>query len=160
MYIFLYLFLFILSIILKITLAPLFAIKDITPDLILILVIYIAYQKGRIWGVISGCLAGLCFDLLGTGLLGLSSLTKSIAAFTAGYFVSDQMERQFGVFVGLSFIVVFIHDFLYFLIAFLGTDIGFWNTLFKHIFPTTIYTVVFMIIIHLLKPKKQREGIV
>ncbi len=153
MYIFLYLFLLIISILLQLTIAPLFSIKTISPDFILILVIFIAFQKGRIWGVVVGCIAGLLFDIFGTGFIGLSSLTKSIAAYAAGFMVREQLERQFGRIIGLLLIVILIHDLIYFSVISLGTNIGFWNNIFKHVFPTTIYTFIFMIIIHLLKPK-------
>lgn len=148
-----YILFFIIAIILQLTIVPLFSIKEITPDLVLIVVFSVSFQTGKVWGVIAGFIAGLVFDLFGTGFVGLSSLANSISAFVAGFWGSEQLERRIEVIFGLLLVAIFIHDFLYFAILRIGTSLGFWNTLFKNIIPHTIYTLVFMVMIHLVFPK-------
>lgn len=148
-----YIAFFILSIILQITIIPLFSIKGISPDLILILVISVSIQRGKFWGVVAGFSTGLVFDAFGTALVGLSSLANSISAFVAGFLLGEQLEQRFGVIVGLILVSLLIHDFLYYTILSIGISIGFWVTLFKHVVPQSFYTLIFMVIIHMVLPR-------
>jgi len=149
----LYIAFFILCIILQITIIPLFSIKGISPDLIIILVISVSIQRGKFWGVVAGFSTGLVFDAFGTALVGLSSLANSISAFVAGFLLGEQVEQRFGVIVGLILVSLLIHDFLYYTILSIGTSIGFWVTLFKHVVPQSFYTLIFMVIIHMVLPR-------
>ncbi|MCH8871783.1 rod shape-determining protein MreD [candidate division KSB1 bacterium] len=148
-----YIAFFFLCIILQITIIPLFSINCISPDLILILVISVSIQKGKFWGVIAGFSAGLIFDAFGTAFVGLSSFVNSISAFVAGFLLGEQLEQRFGVIVGLILVSLLIHDFLYYVILSIGTSIGFWVTLFKHVVPQSFYTLIFMVIIHMVLPR-------
>ncbi|NIR51177.1 rod shape-determining protein MreD [candidate division KSB1 bacterium] len=143
----------ILAVVLQKTFAPLFSIKSITPDLVLIGVMAISLQHGRVWGVLIGFSAGLLFDILGTEFVGLSSLSKSVAAYLAGFFGAERLERRSGGIIGFLFLVLFAHDCMYYSILSIGTPAGFWSTLFKQALPTAIYTLVFMIMIDLVWPK-------
>ncbi len=149
----LHLVLFAVSVLLQVTVAPLFSIREVAPDFILITVIAISLQKGKIWGIIAGFVGGLLLDSFGAGMIGLSSLTKTIAAFTAGVFVGERLERSFGTIAGFLVIVLLIHDAMYFIIAAIGTAISFWSALFKYALPTTLYTLTFMVMAHLLWPR-------
>ena len=148
-----YIAFFFLCIILQITIIPLFSINCISPDLILILVISVSIQKGKFWGVIAGFSAGLIFDAFGTAFVGLSSFVNSISAFVAGFLLGEQLEQRFGVIVGLILVSLLIHDFLYYTILSIGISIGFWVTLFKHVVPQSFYTLIFMVIVHMVLPR-------
>ena len=148
-----YIAFFILSIVLQSTVIPLFSIKGISPDLILILVISVSIQRGKFWGVVAGFSAGLVFDAFGTAFAGLSSLANSISAFVAGFLLGEQLEQRFGVIVGLILVSLLIHDFIYYTILSIGISIGFWVTLFKHVVPQSFYTLIFMVIIHMVLPR-------
>lgn len=148
-----HLLMFVFSIVLQLTIAPLFSIKDIMPDFVLIMVIAIALQKGRTWGILAGCAAGLLVDSFGTGLLGLSSLTKSITAFLAGFIGGERLERRFVSIVGFLLLLLFTHDVMYFIIVSIGTSISFGNTVWRFALPTTLYTLTFMTMINLAWPR-------
>ncbi len=148
-----YIAFFILSIILQITIIPLFSIKGISPDLILILVISVSIQRGKFWGVVAGFSAGLVFDAFSTAPIGLSSFVNSISAFVAGFLLGEQLEQRFVVIVGLILVSLLIHDFLYYTILSIGTSIGFWVTLITHVVPQSFYTLIFMVIIHMVLPR-------
>ena len=149
----LYIAFFILCIILQITIIPLFSIKGISPDLIIILVISVSIQRGKFWGVVAGFSVGLVFDAFGTAFIGLSSFVNSISAFVAGFLLGEQLEQRFGVILGLILVSLLIHDFLYYTILSIGISIGFWATLFKHVVPQSFYTLIFMVIIHMIMPR-------
>jgi rod shape-determining protein MreD len=148
-----HLLLFAISILLQLSVAPLFSIKDITPDFILIVVVAIALQRGRMWGIIVACLAGLLFDVFGSGFVGLSSLAKTITAFLAGFIGGERLERRFLSIVGFLFLLLLVHDSLYFTILSIGTSIGFWSTILRFALPTTVYTLTFMTMINLVWPR-------
>lgn len=152
MHILSYIVLFVVAVLLQLKVVPLFSIKSITPDLILILVIAVAFRHGKIAGVVCGFLAGLFYDLFGTGLVGVSSLANSIAAFIAGAWSGEHLQRRFGIILGQLSVIVLAHDLVYFSILTIDTSIGFWNTLFVRIVPHTCYTLVFMAIISMTFP--------
>lgn len=149
----LYILLFLAALLLQLTVIPLFSINGVTPDIILILVIAVSLQKGRTWGVVAGFLAGVLYDILGTGFVGVSSFANAVSAYVAGFFGGEQLERGFLVVTLLLFFSLFVHDMLYFLILSIGSSVGFFQILLRQILPQTIYTSTFMIILHLLSPR-------
>lgn len=143
--------LLVVAVVLQLRLLPLFSIKGIIPDLILILVVMITFQRGRMWGIIGGFLAGFVFDLWGTGILGLSSLTYPLSAFVAGLW-REQPDRRLSTIIGPLFLTLLVHDLIYYLILRVGTFVGFWKTLIAVAIPTSIYTLVFLSIVYLAVP--------
>lgn len=55
-------------------------------DLILVAVVYVALTSGPVGGMVAGSLAGLIQDSLGTGIVGVGGLAKSVVGFFAGVF--------------------------------------------------------------------------
>jgi rod shape-determining protein MreD len=143
---------FSIGILLQLSVVPFFGIKEITPDLLLIIIIGFSVQYGRIWGITAGFFSGLLFDFLSTGLIGVSSMAGSVAAFMAGGINIQEMDRRFVVFSGLIFITIFTHDLIYFVILLLGTGMSFWNILFTRVIPHSLYSLLFILIFHLVIP--------
>ena len=148
-----YSLLFVIAIILQLTIMPLFAIKTIVPDLILIIVLSATMQHGRIFGIVYGFAAGVIFDAFGTGLVGLSSLSNVAAAYIVGILADEKLERRFAIVNGVLLTALLCHDILYFSVLVLGTDISFWNTILRYVFPHTFYTLVFFLIVYLALPR-------
>lgn len=146
-------FLLFFSLIFQFTVIPLFSIKGITPNLVIIVVISIAFRYGQLWGVIAGFFSGLIFDMFGTGFVGISSLAYSICAYGVGFLASEQLQRRFSIIIGLLFVALVVQDILYFFVISVGTSISFWETLIEQAIPHSLYTLVFIVIIHLLMPK-------
>lgn len=147
-----YVIIFIISFLLQLTIVPLFSIHDITPDIILIIVVSVAIRRGQLWGVLGGCILGLFWDIFGTEFVGLSSLSKSIAGFMAGFFGRERIEKRFGVLLGLLFFTMLIHDFVYFSVLSIGLSISLWKILIRYVFPSTLYTLIIALMIHLIWP--------
>ena len=72
-------------------LVPYLAIGTIVPDLVLIWIVYLAITRGHIAATTAGFFLGLTMDILAgdDGMLGLSSFTKTLAGFLAGYTFSE-----------------------------------------------------------------------
>ncbi|MFH1238670.1 MAG: rod shape-determining protein MreD [bacterium] len=66
------------ALILETTVFNYLAIGGVKPDLLLIVVIYLALNKGALTGEISGFIAGFLQDVFSGGLIGLNALVKTI----------------------------------------------------------------------------------
>jgi rod shape-determining protein MreD len=129
------------------------SIRGIAPDLLLIYLVYLAVKEGQMYTLPWGFLLGLVLDLTTGTVIGLSALSKTVAAFTAGYFYS---ENKIGMILGtyrfLLYVLVtaFVHNAIYFAVFTLGSDIGFFGAVFgvglaSALFTTTIAIVPMLV---------------
>lgn len=149
---FIYIFLLAASILLQLTFIPFFSIHGATPNLILIMVIIVSIREGRTWGVISGFIVGFCFDFFGTGFVGVSSLANSVAAFSAGFLRTTQFEKRLVTLYSILMGTVVLHDVLYLTLQRLGSYTNYWSLLFLDVLPQSLYSLLFIAMIHLLFP--------
>ncbi len=152
MLIILYVVLFTLSIVVQLKVVPLFSVAGITPNLVLILVISVAFRAGKIVGVGAGFVAGVVIDAFSSGLFGISSLANVLCAFVAGSWPPEQIRRP-AVVSGQLLSATLIHDLVYFWFLTIGTSFGPWHVLFNTVLPHTLYTMVFMAIAYMMLPK-------
>lgn len=67
----------------------------VLPDLILILVVYIALHNGTITGITAGFLSGLIFDFLSLAPMGLHSFVFTVLGFLYGLLYRKYNVRRF-----------------------------------------------------------------
>jgi rod shape-determining protein MreD len=72
-------------------------------DLVLVVVVYVALTIGPVPGMLAGSVAGIIQDALGTGVIGIGGLAKSIVGFAAGV-----IGQQFIVTAALPRFVMFV----------------------------------------------------
>ena len=109
------------------------SLRGIAPDLLLIFIAYLAVREGQMYALPWGFALGLVLDLTSGTVVGLSALSKSVAAFTAGYFYSDNMvSMTLSTYRFLIVVLVsaFVHNAVYFTVFTLGSDIGFLGAVF------------------------------
>jgi rod shape-determining protein MreD len=120
----------------------------ITPDVVLIGLVYVGIKRGKITGSISGFLSGLVLDIFSFSFIGLMAFTKTIAGFITGFFHDDtKMERYLNSYIFI-FIVIFcslINNTVYFMFYFQGTNLMPIDILLRYIVPTTVYTALFSV---------------
>ena len=148
-----YLFAAVLIILFQTTFAELVSVHGIKPDIVLLYLVYIALAEKRTGATLAGFLLGLLEDFTGTGLLGLSALTKSIAAFVAGSF---RGRRDFRNFYEPSIVIAaasLIQNVLAYSILSIGSPLGFWRAIFKLALPSTLYTIAFGLIMCAVMPR-------
>ncbi len=107
----------ILILFLHLLIVPLIAIEKIPPDLMLILVVYIALKNGQIAGSVAGFLAGLLIDFLVDFTPGISALSKTISGFVAGYFYDEkkvEINTETLRFPGIVLFCSVINNLIYF----------------------------------------------
>jgi rod shape-determining protein MreD len=131
---------------LQASLVDMLSLKGIAPDLLLIFIVYLAVREGQMYVLPWGFALGLILDLSTGTVIGLSALSKSAAAFTAGYFYSDNMismTLSTYRFLLLVFLTAVVHNVIYFSIFTMGSEIGFFNAVFglglaSALFTTTV----------------------
>ena len=140
-----YIFISVLLIIAQTKLMRFISLEGITPDLLVIWVVYITVQRGQMSGTIWGFAIGLFYDLSVGNFIGLSAFSKTIAGFTAGYFYDEQRTSMtLGTyrFLIVILIVSFIHNIFYFIIYTRGTETGILGAVLEVGLATTCYTAV------------------
>jgi len=79
--------------IIQTTVIPFISINGITPDLIIIMLVFYSMRNGQVYGTVLGFFYGFLFDLITGSLLGSTMLSKTIAGFIAGYY-SNENKRE------------------------------------------------------------------
>lgn len=116
---------------------------QITPDIILIGIVYLGIKKGKIPGSVGGFVAGLIFDLFSFSFLGLTALSKATSGFISGFFNRENKVDKYTetfIFIFIVFFSSLINNFLYFSIYFQGTSLNFIEIVIRYIIPSAIYT--------------------
>lgn len=146
--------LFIVLIIVQVTFLSLISISkyNITPDFVIIFVIYLGYTRGHIAGMVAGFVSGLVLDILSGSFIGLSALSYCIAGFAAGYFNRQLTEKSAkrSSMIGIIFICTLIAYSIFFAVYFQGSQISFVEIFLKYVITTTFYTSVFGFIFTLI----------
>ena len=130
---------------------------EITPDIVLIGLVYISIRTGKISGTICGFAAGLIMDVLSFSFLGLMALSKCVAGFAAGYFKREnKVERYLKsyIFTLIVFLCSLINNIIYFTIYFQGTTLTFPDIIIRYVVPTAVYTAFVSILPVVLLRKK------
>ncbi|KAB2893186.1 MAG: rod shape-determining protein MreD [Candidatus Kapaibacterium sp.] len=117
----------------------------VTPDLLMILVVWIALEEGQFTATIAGFAIGLLYDAAGADVLGSNALAKTAAGFAAGYFYRPGMGRTtIGSyrFLLIVFAAGLVHNLLYFTLYVQPMQVSFWQFVITFGFATTFYTTV------------------
>ncbi len=142
----------------NIVLLDFIAVGSLTPDFILILVVWIAVTEGQFIGIFAGFLCGLLFDFITHDVIGTNALAKTMAAFVAGWFYKEN-KADFTIgsyrFLVIVFIGSLVHNFIYFFFYIKSTEISFFPFFMKYGLATSLYTTVFAIFPMLLKIPKR-----
>jgi rod shape-determining protein MreD len=92
-----------LALALQTTLGRFLVRGDVSVDLVLVAVIYVALTRGPVGGMVAGSVAGLLQDSLAAPVVGIGGLAKAIVGFFAGAFA-----QQFIVTALLPRLVMFV----------------------------------------------------
>lgn len=121
---------------------------QITPDLVIIGIVYIGIREGKIPGTAAGFLAGLVLDLFSFSFVGLMALSKCTAGFFAGYFNDEnKIDRYLNSYPFIIIVVIasLFNNIIYFTVYFQGTNLSFTDVLLRYVVPTAVYTAIFSV---------------
>ncbi len=132
----------ILCFLLQSTVMPALSLAGVVPDLLLILVITVAYTRGRVAGMLTGFAAGLLTDVCFNDMVGLCALFYLCIGYAAGYAQKIYEERDYTLPLLMMAAGEFLYSFAYYVAYFLlrsRTEFGYY---FVHlILPRMVYTV-------------------
>lgn len=123
-------------------------VGGITPDLLLILTVWIALREGRFIGMISGFSIGYVFDLISLDTPGTNALAKLIVAFIAGSLYKEGKENLIlGSFRFLiyTFACALINNMIYYTLRIKIVDFNFQNFILNYAIAFSLYTTVLAI---------------
>ena len=121
----------------------------IAPDLLLILVVSFAFQRGARQGALMGFLTGLLSDLATGTFFGIHILTKMIIGFSCGLFSKNVFKEQMFLPLVSVLIATAADDAVTLLFMFL---LGYRPDILSHVhqllLPTLFFNVVFALPVH------------
>jgi rod shape-determining protein MreD len=136
------------------------AVENITPDLLVVMVVYIALREGQFAGELFGFSLGLLFDLISSDIIGTNALSKLLAAFVAGYFFSEDRDIQESIgnvrFLGIVALAALVHNIVYYFFYIQPTDLSFTHFFLRSGIAATLYTTVIAVVVMLVAARKQR----
>jgi rod shape-determining protein MreD len=96
----------VVALVLQTTLARFVAGWPISVDAVLVAVVYMGLTSGPVSGLVAGTVGGLMQDALGSGIIGVGGLAKTVVGFAAGtlgtQFIVTQAVPRFVVFFGAT----------------------------------------------------------
>lgn len=134
------------------------SINLVSPQLVVLLVVYMTLREGQLFGMGGGFVVGLLHDLLATHFLGFTSLIGVIAGFIAGFFYKEsnvELAAKTFNFAWISAITLFISELAALPIIAAG-ELNYFYVFLKFTLGTTIYTSVFAMIVVFVNGKKRR----
>ncbi len=91
-------------------------IADIVPDLVLLVVVFIALTSGHLQATLFGFAIGLCQDTFAPSELGLNALINAVIGFGVGVtragFVADAIQVR----VAILTVAILVHDLAYYML--------------------------------------------
>jgi rod shape-determining protein MreD len=94
------------------------SLGNISPDLLIILCVWISLSEGRLVGIFAGFIIGLFYDFMSQDIIGSNALVKTIVAFIAGFFYveekTDQIIKSY-MFLVIIILAALVHNLIYYL---------------------------------------------
>ena len=119
-----------------------FALFDVRPDLVLLILVYVALSGGHIEGTLLGFFAGFLQDVYAPGHFGLNALAKSIVGFTVGYGHGSIVIENILTRGLILFGAAFGHDVFYFVFYHRGDWGSVLFSILRYGLPTALYTML------------------
>lgn len=135
------------------------AVGGITPDLLLILCVWIALVEGPMPALFAGFLIGLLFDVVSADVIGTNALAKTVAVFVAGWFYREgTLEHKIGRFRFLLvvFLASLFHNMVYFFFYIKLSEISYFSFFFKYGVAISSFTTVFAIFAMLFRLSRRQ----
>jgi rod shape-determining protein MreD len=152
--------LFIPLALLQLTVVPFISYQNISPDLLIILIVYYTLLNGQLFGTILGFLLGILFDLVSGGLLGSSAFAYTLAAFIAGYFYNEKKINSNLNTLNFSFIILLsatIEIFIISILTLTRTNLSIVYLVFNGGIIPGFYTAFLSLFLLVFKPKRRIE---
>ena len=139
----------IVAAVLQVGIAPHVAIGGVVPNLLLLVVITLAMIEGPRSGATAGFVAGLLFDLLGTGPIGPMAMVLAMTGHLAGSLSANMFAEGWLMPLTVVFVASVGAEFVYaILLAVLGEGGSLGATLWTISLPGALYDAVLALLIY------------
>jgi len=146
------------AVILQLALAPHITVAKVVPNFVLLVVITVALLQGQRTGIIVGFLAGLTFDLIGTGPIGLAAFVYCMVGYITGSLHENMFAEGWRLPVTVVLFANLFAEGLYTLVlGLMGEDLSLLSALGKVIIPSSIYNGVLAVIFYSLLARILRQ---
>lgn len=147
-----------LALLLQITVLEMLRIGGVMPDLVLMLVVFAAFLRGKTEGAFWGFVAGLMKDVAAGSFFGLNALSLM----TAGYLVGLAERRLYKDSIPVAMFVTWLAAVVsqlvhYLLLLYLGVDIPA-GTAMRVIFSGALYTAILVPLFYRRFYRSQSQG--
>ncbi len=134
------------------------SVDGVSPQLILLVIVYISLREGQLFGMGSGFAIGLMNDLLATHFIGYTSFVGVMAGFVAGFFFKEsdvELAAKNFSFAWISAITLAITQLAALPIIASG-ELNYFYVFLKFTLGTSVYTFVAAMIIVFVNGRKSR----
>ena len=152
-------FLFLVPVlILQVSIIPFLSLNGISPDLVLILLVFYTIRNNQMYGTITGFIFGGISDLVFGTILGSSMIAKTVSGFIAGYFSSENKRDEYLTPINFGLIIFLIGIIDNSIFAFFSSfDLSenFISSLLTNTILKSVYTSVLSILMIIVIPKRR-----
>lgn len=142
---FIALLLLLLLAVVQVAVAPLISVLGVIPSLLLIGTVFVSLREGQLTAMLVSFPAGLMTDAYFSGLVGITSLGLTVAAFAAGFFYDEEKSQliiRSPRAVAVVFMSALLFHFVYLFSYFQSLDLHILGMIGAHVFGASIYTTV------------------
>ncbi len=127
----------------QVALAPHLALGGSVPNLLLLVVVTLAFVRGAGSGLYGGFFAGLALDLIGTGPVGAWAMVLALTGYATGMAAANVFAEGWLLPTTVAALASLVAETAYALhLALLGQGATFWDSLTGRALPEAVYTAV------------------
>jgi len=135
--------------VLQVGLAPYLSVGGVTPNFLLLVVVTLALTTGPNEGATAGFVAGLLFDLIGTGPIGPMALVLTATGYFAGLLHEQMFAEGWLLPITVLAIAAISAEVAYGLILMLLGEGGpFWRSFFTKMLPAAVYNTALALLVY------------
>jgi rod shape-determining protein MreD len=139
----------VLATILQVALAPHMAVFNVVPNLLLLVVVTLAFVEGPVAGCVSGFVAGVVLDMLGSTVIGPWALVLTVVGYLAGMLTANLFAEGWLLPVTVVFVASLFAEMSYgIVLAVLGVGGPFFSALVRIMLPAAVYNTALAVLVY------------
>jgi len=146
------------AVILQVAVAPHITIAKVVPNFVLLVVIAVALLQGSRMGTVVGFSAGLIFDLIGTGPIGVAALVFCFVGYISGSLHENMFAEGWRLPVTVAFFASLFAEGMYVLaLRLIGENVSVLSALIEVVIPSSIYNGLLAVVSYSLLARILRQ---